>query len=1118
MYIPDQFNLSSNSTGGPSLSTINLGFMELPLETQKEIVKHVLSKKDLLNLQCASRHFHCLASAKLYSELIFTLTHADAQSYYTLSCTRLADALHTFATSEHDYGQYVRNFTLTLSERDTEDVQRRVLSKYHWEEESNRLLNTTLLLMLRKSRALETFCWDTAIELSRHVYQTLSKIGTLHTLCIRLDTNMIPRVASFTQQQLNPGHGPTVVPASTAYGQPLQISSFGQVNLNTVTAGLAQVTPSAATSVLAMHKKGNPYLAGNAKPKFVGFKDLRHLNILGIDNLDCLLDISTCVLACSATLKSLKLSLSFELARRARKPLAPSAPVAAAQDPLDDEDSEDMTPPPEPTMTSGTAPVNEADIKKEKTAQESILAKIFGLDTKVEDRRVERTLKATAASFKSKENMDETFLENMKVIMARVLQAKTQLGYKVLASDKSLLKEMEKAVKKYLKSDVAKSKALKPAVTSESKPFSFGGLQHSGVPLHSYKAGTNDLDSAYQTFQDLWSEEGEHPTIGEVESFLQANGGHNPADVHQMAHYQYDYPPSLSGLGPPVGQFKSSASHPFYNLGSSSTGHSHNHPGVVTQLFQEWNKKKAPIQSYAQLKKDMLDGKISHEMYYALKSDKAMQDTYMLDQAVQDKYTMTKALQMQDEQHKAMQDMLGLSGASGLPFPQPGDQADLTTETDGSVVDGDVATNGHVADEAASVTTQPYFPAVLLDPKDQEDGMDIDMEHPDVVESGEEETQEMNVDADPQAVKEAELLLGIATRQERVPATTAPLDLAHEVPPVKLDVQSLRTPIRKQQRQKFKSTDETMQEYIRTKHGFNLEDLTLYLIPLKPSVIGKALDLSCLVKLTLLSVGPQGGFWSYVARVRKESFSSVHLHYIHTDDVSLAFLHCVAQLSGLRDLFMMRRSSKESDPSSSSSPASISDIRLFALRKHVTTLERLMVMNNEDDSWDLDSKTMRLLTARGALLKELSFSVNVTDYHVLMQGLPGLKNLVAMYILAIRTTDPCASINRECRKFTIDNIWHCPQLKIKYLAMTGLVFELGKRPESVLKKKVVVDLKGKGKAKASDSITLPEPSTDSEDFSEIEGGGLEMACVKHLKFPDVPDIVIYQKEIRTGKL
>ena len=117
-----------------------------------------------------------------------------------------------------------------------------------------------------------------------------------------------------------------------------------------------------------------------------------------------------------------------------------------------------------------------------------------------------------------------------------------------------------------------------------------------------------------------------------------------------------------------------------------------------------------------------------------------------------------------------------------------------------------------------------------------------------------------------------------------------------------------------------------------------------------------------------------------------------------------------------------------------------------------------------------------------------------------------------MHIVNIRTTDQCQSISRESRKFTIDNITHCPELKIKYLAMSGLVFELARRPKSWKAKKPIADLKGKGKAR-SEAI-----SADSDDFSEIEGGGLEMACVKHLKFAEVPTVKIFRKEIRSGKL
>ena len=143
--------------------------------------------------------------------------------------------------------------------------------------------------------------------------------------------------------------------------------------------------------------------------------------------------------------------------------------------------------------------------------------------------------------------------------------------------------------------------------------------------------------------------------------------------------------------------------------------------------------------------------------------------------------------------------------------------------------------------------------------------------------------------------------------------------------------------------------------------------------------------------------------------------------------------------------------------------------------------------------------------------------VLIVSQHVLMQGLPGMKSLIALYILAIRTTDHCQTIGRECRKFTIDNITHCPELKIRYLAMSGLVFELARKPKP-WKPKKAVDVKGKGKAKITDHETPVETPTDSDDFSEIEGGGLEMACVKHLKYWDVPSVKMLHKQVRTGKL
>lgn len=146
-----------------------------------------------------------------------------------------------------------------------------------------------------------------------------------------------------------------------------------------------------------------------------------------------------------------------------------------------------------------------------------------------------------------------------------------------------------------------------------------------------------------------------------------------------------------------------------------------------------------------------------------------------------------------------------------------------------------------------------------------------------------------------------------------------------------------------------------------------------------------------------------------------------------------------------------------------------------------------------------------------------------------MQGLRGLKSLVAMHILNMRTPDQCASLARESRKFTIDNITHIPELKVKYLAMDNVVFELARKPSSLRKMekaKAEADAQGKGKGKGKEKEAVgvygdgeaDGMGDEEENFSDIEAGTLEMACVKHSKFADLPAVTIFRKDIRTGKL
>ena len=116
-----------------------------------------VQRRDLTTLQRVSKHFHGLASSKLYGNLMFVLGYTGDPAFCSRPCTRFAEALHTFAISEHDYGQYVKVFILNSSERDSDELQKRMASSYHFEEEANKFLNTAVLLMLRKARTLEVF-------------------------------------------------------------------------------------------------------------------------------------------------------------------------------------------------------------------------------------------------------------------------------------------------------------------------------------------------------------------------------------------------------------------------------------------------------------------------------------------------------------------------------------------------------------------------------------------------------------------------------------------------------------------------------------------------------------------------------------------------------------------------------------------------------------------------------------------------------------------------------------------------------------------------------------------------------------------------------------------------
>lgn len=112
---------------------------------------------------------------------------------------------------------------------------------------------------------------------------------------------------------------------------------------------------------------------------FCGFKHLNTLELVGISSHEVLPEISQCIKASSSSLKSLTLTLSYEMAKKSRKPNSNAAANPSANDDYSESDVDDddsLMDPPTPGMPQ---PPTEADIREERLAQENILATVFDL-------------------------------------------------------------------------------------------------------------------------------------------------------------------------------------------------------------------------------------------------------------------------------------------------------------------------------------------------------------------------------------------------------------------------------------------------------------------------------------------------------------------------------------------------------------------------------------------------------------------------------------------------------------------------------------------------------------------------------------------------------------------
>ncbi len=774
--------------------------------------------------------------------------------------------------------------------------------------------------------------WDAPIELGGAVYQALQKTTSLRHLRVRLDVQPSPKIGI---RQYQPGtHPPSMTQAPP---HPPFVPTTG-------TAATPGFSATAEASALTKRKKVGGSNFWTNRRSFSGFKTLNTLETVGLTSLDCLPEVAQCIKASSTSLKSLTMTLSAELARKARKPVTTT--VAAAMDDASDteldEDADMALDVPPPPATSTAQPANEADIREEKMAQEGILATVFDLQNVASvGRKLEKNLalsggkcleedtrKEVTTKFKTlmKNLQEDPLFSNMETSThsARLEKFKMlrEIADLYITGHSSHFKKPSKPHDRNQtngkkpgssKSANAKMAALKstfPGQTDEFPDETLSVALSSPLSTSFSTLGPGGKAPPYGLPKNYVSGNSSSLDLPPLPSFPSSNGKLSSAEA--QAYMSSDAPsymsPYASGSYPtPPTNLNSYG--PFAHSPSSSGTHT---PSISSSGFT-WGQ--SPYVSYT--------NGVEPPMFAP---------SHM---------TWPKKVPPGAGKHKKPKVKLPKKPESPAP----------------------VAISSSDEESENAMKTEPTNKPAFFEADSSaaaEDNMDIDIEHPD------EDPLELGEDQE-------EAIAGVEDPDIPIPRKRFKLQ---EVGQSSNVGPSSSLPDRKTTTTTVTPAEE-MQDYIRATHGLQLEELRLHWIPLKASIVGRALDLTVLQRITLLEVGPQEAFWTLLIRL---TTPDMHIAFktIHTDQVSTAFIKYLATFDGLEELFMHERNTK--NEVDTDLVTNISGIRKLALHRHIHTLKRLMIRNERDDSWDVDSRTLQFLALKGHHLRELAMSLKMQTY------------------------------------------------------------------------------------------------------------------------------------------
>lgn len=226
----------------------------------------------------------------------------------------------------------------------------------------------------------------------------------------------------------------------------------------------------------ARSKSGKRSLGSKEPSTISGFKNLKSLCILDIDNVGIVREIRTCVKDSYSTLKELQLSLSDALAQQARKP-----PPDSDADDSDVDDDFQVVPASQNTSYDASGPAKAFRAQEERKIQEAILGKIFDIEqTLTKKPPIQRNSQdRVSGSAKGKEvekqpsirDGREDFIASIKEASAKLMAL--QNGSRDFSiSQQDILDTIERAARKYVDTTDLPLQGKEGTSTSDDGPMS----------------------------------------------------------------------------------------------------------------------------------------------------------------------------------------------------------------------------------------------------------------------------------------------------------------------------------------------------------------------------------------------------------------------------------------------------------------------------------------------------------------------------------------------------------------------------------------------------------------------------------------------------------------------